>query len=288
MQFISPAIYHIAQTTTDNEGLADMLRHIGAPGWQSDEEDGQLLIEVAGKFCYKSFSLDLNPNLRRIRQGSNREYIGEAIIKPKHGSVMEHVQDSYACIDVSRVFTHELVRHRIAGFSQESLRFVRLTELRAYLPTVFQAPFLQKAKDSLIAAGKRAHPRGLEDPHWVEKQLRNTFQRVFEYLEQTQFELTQLLQLDDLDSFGDKKKLTSGMRRLAPIGLATGIIMSANIRTWRHVIEMRTNAAAEEEIRLVFGEIYDDMKDRYPNAFQDAKEETIDGLKQVTFASSKI
>ena len=55
--------------------------------------------------------------------------------------------------------------------------------------------------------------------------------------------------------FHVKKEVTSALRRLAPIGLSTDIVWTANVRTLRHVIEMRTAAGAEEELRLVFDQV---------------------------------
>jgi thymidylate synthase (FAD) len=59
------------------------------------------------------------------------------------------------------------------------------------------------------------------------------------------------------------------MRRLAPIGLSTDIVWTANVRTLRHVIEMRTAAGAEEELRLVFDAIAGIMQAEAPGLFQD-------------------
>jgi len=69
--------------------------------------------------------------------------------------------------------------------------------------------------------------------------------------------------------FHVKKEVTSALRRLAPIGLSTDIVWTANVRTLRHVIEMRTAPGAEEELRLVFGRIAALMADEAPALFQD-------------------
>jgi thymidylate synthase (FAD) len=69
--------------------------------------------------------------------------------------------------------------------------------------------------------------------------------------------------------FHVKKEVTSALRRLAPIGLSTDIIWTANARTLRHVIEMRTAAGAEEELRLVFDAIARLMQAEAPGLFQD-------------------
>ncbi len=69
--------------------------------------------------------------------------------------------------------------------------------------------------------------------------------------------------------FHVKKEVTSALRRLAPIGLSTDIIWTANVRTLRHVIEMRTAEGAEEELRLVFDRIARSCRARRPGLFQD-------------------
>ena len=76
---------------------------------------------------------------------------------------------------------------------------------------------------------------------------------------------------DDGVPFHVKKEVTSALRRLAPIGLSTDIVWTANVRTLRHVIEMRTAPGAEEELRLVFDQIARIMKSEAPNLFQDFK-----------------
>ncbi len=69
--------------------------------------------------------------------------------------------------------------------------------------------------------------------------------------------------------FHVKKEVTSALRRLAPIGLSTDIAWTANARTLRHVIEMRTAEGAEEELRLVFDRVARIMRAEAPGLFQD-------------------
>ena len=68
------------------------------------------------------------------------------------------------------------------------------------------------------------------------------------------------------------------MRRLAPIGVATNIGWSANIRAVRHVIEMRTAPGAEEEIRLLFAKVGALCVERFPHLFGDYRVEEVDGF----------
>mgnify|MGYP001579237958 FL=1 len=104
-----------------------------------------------------------------------------------------------------------------------------------------------------------------EEEEWFRDIVRHTFT----YLEGIQNEMTLKFNLDDEKSFAKKKKLTSRMRRLAPLGLLTNIGWSANLRTLRHIIPLRTHKSAEEEIRMVFKEVGIICKDNYPNIFFD-------------------
>lgn len=283
MKFTEPKVVHLAGTGMDAIGVHKFLEAVGAEGWTTDApSEGEALIEIAGKACYRSFSVDLNPNLRRVRKNDNRGYIGNSILGQKHGSVLEHVYDTYGYVGVSRVFTHEFVRHRHASPSQESLRFVRLTDLQAYFPEVFKEGFLKLVGEE---TGK--------DENWAQNTstyLEEKMKNVFEYLEQVQLELAEQLDLDGLESFALKKQLTSAMRRMAPIGLATTIILTANLREWRHIIAMRTAEGAEEEIRRVSYETFIDLRNRYPNVFQDADVIAVDHseIPEVRFRNEKV
>jgi len=253
MKLVEPKVFLIGETRIIGDELQLYLDHLGISEWTSDAPtDAEKVIEVMGRLCYRSFKPGLNPNVTKIREHNN-EYLGN-IIKVKHGSVIEHPMINFILADVSRVFTHELVRHRVGvAISQESLRFVRLTELRFWMPSVF-----------------RNHPQSEQITKFIVEKV--------EMMEQWQNELAQILEIEGETKFEVKKKLTSAMRRIAPDGLATTIGWSVNPRTLRNVIEMRTNPGAEEEIRLVFGMIAEKVKNRYPNIFSDYTVEIVDGL----------
>ena len=66
-------------------------------------------------------------------------------------------------------------------------------------------------------------------------------------------------------------------------------MMTANARTWRHVIAERTAASAEEEVRLVMYGVYEDLRMRYPNIYQDAEIESYeDGIPVITFKNDRV
>jgi thymidylate synthase (FAD) len=70
-------------------------------------------------------------------------------------------------------------------------------------------------------------------------------------------------------NFDYKKRVTSCLRRIVPLGVATGGVWTGNIRALRHVIALRTTPAAEEEIAHVFTRIAEDIVKREPMLFGD-------------------
>ena len=100
--------------------------------------------------------------------------------------------------------------------------------------------------------------------------LRGQVLAIVEQLEEFQRSAAAELAIDDEGvPFHVKKEVTSALRRLAPIGLSTDIVWSANLRTLRHVIQMRTAEGAEEELRGVFDELASVMVREAPLIFQD-------------------
>jgi thymidylate synthase (FAD) len=247
MHGTTPSVFLIARPAVDRDAMRAYLEDVRGESWlemreqESEAEpvaEGELLAEFAGRICYRSWEPGLNPNVSRIRT-DRRSYFAN-VLKSAHGSVLEHASYSFAFRNCSRVFTHELVRHRAgSAFSQESLRYVRLTDIGFRVP-----PALEPVRDQVIA--------------------------LVEQLEEFQVSAAEALGLDDDGvPFAVKKEITSALRRLAPIGLSTDILWTANVRTLRHVIEMRTAPGAEEELRLVFDQVARLMVAEAPNLFQD-------------------
>lgn len=244
MEFIEPQVYLIAESKINFDQLKAMLASVGketATDWfartkEASKSEGELLTEIAGRICYKSFGVGLNPNVTKIRE-SSRDYIDNTLSKGD-GSIFEHATCTFALLNVSRVLTHELVRHRVGvAISQESLRYVRPSHIRFWLP-----PELQDKK----------------------KEVKS----IVEQMEQNYHDLESSYEWDKMN-FDLKKRITSALRRLMPDGMATSIVWSANHRTIRHVITMRTAESAEVEIRFVFDKVARIMKERFPLIYQD-------------------
>lgn len=255
MRHTTPKAWLISRPAIDFNNLREYLKTVGGTEWLDrvleehplDPDDplvdgeGEILVEAAGRMCYRSWKPGLNPNVTKVRQNSH-EYL-QNILASWHGSVVEHAQYSFILQDVSRIFTQELERHRVGiAISQESLRYVRLEEIPMEMPTIFeQRPMVATKAAQLVEA--------MED---------------FQVFAAKEFGLD-----DPGVSFHYKKEVTSAMRRLAPEGLATTLVWSCNIRALRHVIETRTATGAEDEIRRVFDQVAHIMVPELPSLLGD-------------------
>ncbi len=260
MRIETPSVYLIASPRIHWPEMQQYLDVVGGADWMkrtlnNDVTDAEVLCEFMGRNCYRSWEPGLNANVSKIRTDST-EYLRN-VLKVGHGSVFEHAQYSFMFHNVTRVFTHELVRHRAGvAISQESLRYVRLTDLGIRIPDI-----LKPLEEEIVS--------------------------IVEQLEEFQVKAAADFGLDeDGTPFHYKKEVTSALRRLAPIGLTTSIGWSANVRTIRHVIEQRTTAGAEEEIREVFCKVARIMQAAAPALFGDYTQQ--DDGSYVTDLATKV
>ena len=243
-------VIKLAETRVDHEGVRKLLGELGgnALNWLSERNktwpsESEMLIEVAGRTCYESFGTGINPNITKVRNEPG-EYFRN-ILSKGDGSILEHASVTFALVWVSRVLTHELVRHRVGtAYSQESLRYVRIQEIR--MPEW----------------------RASVDPKKLSIEIEQKMTSALKELESQYREIVDNISWDTL-SFDEKKGLTSAIRRVLPQGLATVIVFTANHRTLRWLIEMRTTPGAEYEIRMIFGKIAEIILRDYPLVYSD-------------------
>ena len=190
------------------------------------------------KLCYDSLVLGHNKNIERIR--AIPENI-QGAFNSGHGSVFEHAQVNFLITDCSRVFTHELVRHRVGtAFSQTSGRYVRGDEVNVVFDPILE-PVKQEAE--------------------VLVQL----------IEEYYGRMVAKMGLDTMKDFDKKKKATSALRRFLPNGQSNEMGFSINFRALRQIIQVRTSRHSEWEIRNVFAQIYHLLKTKFPLLFYRAK-----------------
>lgn len=263
MKFVEIAIHCLAQTKMDTTSVRAWLDGMGAESYELQDEsaisDPEHIVGLAAKRCYKSYVPCLNPNVTKVR--SEWKSYFENILKSGHGSVLEHANYTFAFENVSRVLTAELNRHRAGvGTSEQSLRYVRFDSIPFWLP------FSIRPNDS--------------DTPEIKDKKQKTVELITKLLERTEQDYMSLVDLWDFDNMKDfhtKKVITSMLRRIIPLGVATGAVYTMNGRAIRHICTMRCDPAAEEEICYVFSHVAKEMITRSPLLFQDFKQ-TDDGF----------
>jgi thymidylate synthase (FAD) len=184
--------------------------------WIGDSTDGERLAEFAGRLCYMS---QKNPASR-----NTRDYL-DNIKKQGHGSVLEHANYTLLFEGVSRSLTHELVRHR-AGFaySQLSQRYVDETDAS------FVVPPAVLGDAALEAAWKAQMESALAAYVAMVEQLMGRYSWV-------------------ADKVHRRKMAREAARAVLPNATETKIVVTANARAWRTMLELRSSEGAEQEIR---------------------------------------
>ena len=222
------------------------------------------LCKVAGQTCYMSFGPGRSYNADAARYFDNLTSSG-------HGSVLEHANFTFLLYGLSRSQTHELVRHRAGmGYSQVSQRYVSGRVLR----------FVER-------------PEYQDDP-----ELHERFERRIDFLAKEYKEVADILLQRQLagdptvsgDSKTDRrKKVQQAARSGLPNEAEAPIIVTGNVRAWRHVINMRANEHAEVEIRKTAFEIYRCLKTVSPILFSDFEPVHLpDGTHAVTTPYPKV
>jgi len=198
-----PGVIQWLEHVGGEEALA-CLSHVTGP-------DIEQLIELLARRCYKSFAVGLNPNVTKIRTDSAEYH--ENIAANRHGSVVAHGHVTYAFEDVSRVFTHEIVRNWVGNErSQESLRYVRLTDLRFWIPPIIARETKSISMLGPYIPGTYSIYKGIPVLDLTPEKI---FEIVIETCEWGQAALATYFDIDSEKSFGRKKKLTSAFRRMA-------------------------------------------------------------------------
>lgn len=266
MKSVEPKIYLLATSQVDRAEARQWLDDLGAAEYAIPEActEAELLTTLAGKRCYMSFEPGLNPNVTKVRKDMTAFL--DNILKSRHGSVLEHSSYTFAIEHVSRVFTAEMNRHRAGwAISEGSMRYIRFTDIPFWTPLSIR----EDAADAPDIAEAKAKTRAV-------------FERAVRQMEDNYRDLEAIWSLDTLQAFKTKKKITSMMRRIIGMGVATGGVWTGNLRALRHVLAVRVDPAAEEEIAYVFSMVLKRMIEAEPTIFADFQQ-TDDGFWKPTY-----
>jgi thymidylate synthase (FAD) len=182
-------------------------------------------IEQAGRTCYKSEDL--------ITDSSAAAFV-RRILKRGHESVIEHVSASVKII-CDRGITHEIVRHRLGSYSQESTRYCNYAKDKFGNELTFIRPFF-----------------------WEEDSEKYMLWRdTMQHIEDTYMKMLAL------------GAAPEEARSILPNSLKTEIIVTMNMRSWRHFFKLRTDAASHPQMREIARPMLDEFKRQLTVLFED-------------------
>jgi len=225
----------------------NVIEAAGRTAYQSlDKRTDQPVVEAERGKEIRIFAAETVPEIRDVRPGQSFSLLGETwrarrvwknsaekfvrmLIQNGHFSVLEHASATFRIYGISRAFTHQIVRHRMASFTQQSQRYVNEETFRFIEPPSIQA-----------------NPEGHEMYVDFMERARDVYYR--------------------LQESGIRKE---DARFVLPNGVESEIVITANLREWRHIIEVRGEAKAQWEIRRATGMILALLKTAVPAVFFD-------------------
>lgn len=254
------SVHVLARTKVDRDAVRAWLDDLGADEFKIPPEaavsDPALLVALAAKQCYLAFQPGLNPNVTKIR--SDMFVYLDNVLKQRHGSVLEHAVFTFGINGCSRVFTGEMNRHRAGvGISERSMRYIRYEDIKFWMPECFRAA---SGDDNRTLCNKQESREVLTEQFKSQEAMMARFADIWRE------------ELAPESTFHAKKTLTSAFRRGIGMGVATGGVWSLNMRALRHVIALRTDAGAEEEIAHICTKIGKIMLAEVPELLGDFKE----------------
>lgn len=199
-------------------------------------------IEKAGRTCYKSED--------KMKADSARNFVA-GIIKAGHHSVIEHHNITVRMI-TDRGVTHEIVRHRIASYSQESTRYCNYAndkfgnEITVILPVWFKG----LTDDN--------HDMSSYDNEWLKRHAQYKIWK--SSCQDTERAYLELLQAG---------QSPQEARSVLPNSLKSDLVMTANLREWRHFFKLRTSAKAHPQIRDLAMDMLKGFRENVPVLFDE-------------------
>ena len=193
-------------------------------------------IERAGRTCYKSED--------KISLDSAKKFVS-SIMKSGHYSVIEHESLSAKFI-CDRGVTHEMVRHRLAAFSQESTRYCNYTKDKFNNQLTFIIPPWTKIDPGEYNKNTEVD-FSADEQEWYSTML---------YLEDKYHNL--------INMYGWSAQQA---RSVLPHALKTEIVMTCNVREWLHVLKLRTGKAAHPQIIEVMEPLLKELQYKIPILF---------------------
>lgn len=224
----------------------------------SHTENPEKIIASAAKLCYSSAGVDTI--LDGLTVEKTTEFIN-MLMSLSHESPIEHASFTFAVEGVSRSLTHQLVRHRIASYSQQSQRYVKLNQFEYIIPPEIEG--IKEAKDIYINAMKEA-----------QESYDNLISILFDK------HLNSLMEkgasVEKAKKMAEKKSIEDA-RYVFPNACETKIVLTMNARTLYNFFVHRCCERAQWEIRNLADEMLKEVKKVAPTLFKNCGPSCVKG-----------
>lgn len=220
--------------------------------------DGEKLIASAAKLCYSSIGVsEIEDNL----DPDKVESFLSMLMNLGHESPIEHISFTFAVEGVSRTLTHQLVRHRIASYSQQSQRYVKLDQFEYIIP-----PNIAKNKEA-----KELFEKAM-------KEDQENYNKLTDLLFNEHYNKYIALGLKEKDAKSKaEKEAIEDARYVFPNACESKIVFTMNARALLNFFTLRTCNRAQWEIREMAILMLKEVKKIYPILFKNAGPACVNG-----------
>lgn len=219
------------------------------------------VISVAAKACYSSMDLD---DLMRKFTDAERLKLIKSLEDSKHESPFEHVSITFAISNISRACSHQLVRHRIASFSQRSQRYVDETGFNYFVPVN-----INSSKNI-----KEYYTHFMNKVGVIYEELKEDLLNYF--IEE--YRKVQNKEPDTTHIRAFKKMAGEEARYVLPNACSTQLVMTMNVRSLWNFFNLRCCNRAQAEINELAWEMLRQCKKRWPLLFEHAGPDCMNGI----------
>lgn len=208
------------------------------------------IIAASAKLCYSAVGVD--EIMCNLTDKNTNKFLN-MLMSYGHQSPIEHVSFTFAVEGVSRSLTHQLVRHRLASYSQQSQRYVKLNQFEYIIPPAIENN--EKCRQIYIESMERSQ----QDYDGIANEL------IKDYIEK------------GLDKRVAEKKAIEDARYVFPNACATKIMLTMNARTLINFFNHRCCERAQWEIRELANEMLKQVKEVAPTLFKYAGPSCVNG-----------
>lgn len=226
----------------------------------------ELMIATAAKLCYSASGIN------DLMEAQNSEQVEKFISRLEslgHESPFEHVSFTFAVEGVSRALTHQLVRHRIASYSQQSQRYVKLNQFAYVIP--------DEIKDNETA--KKIFIESMEKDQKAYDDIVQALMR--DYISEysgIRYSLDTFKDVNKKKYNEFEKKAIENARYVFPNACETKIVVTMNVRTLWNFLKHRCCNRAQDEIRELAKTMLKILKAEFPLLFKHAGAACVSGI----------